>query len=44
MSAFWCNYVPCVGAVRALYMFPQPLAIVYGGFNASLGNASCSVM
>ena len=21
-------YVPCVGAVRALYMFPQPLAVV----------------
>ena len=21
-------YVPCVGAVRTLYMFPQPLAVV----------------
>ena len=28
MSTFKCVYVPCVGAVRSLYMFPQPLAIV----------------
>ena len=28
MGAFRCVYVPCVGVVRALYMFPQPLAIV----------------
>ena len=28
MSAFRCVYVPCVGVVRALYIFPQPLAIV----------------
>ena len=28
MSAFRCVYVPCVGAMRSLYMFPQPLAVV----------------
>ena len=28
MSVFKCAYVPCVGAMRALYMFPQLLAIV----------------
>ena len=28
MSAFFGVYVPCVRAVRALYIFPQPLAIV----------------
>ena len=28
MSAFRCVYVPCVGAVRALYMFPQLQVVV----------------
>ena len=26
-SASRCVYVPCIGAVRILYMFPQPLAV-----------------
>ena len=28
MNAFKCVSVPCVGTVRALYMFPQHLAVV----------------
>ena len=27
-SALRGVYLPCIGAVRALYMFPQPLAVV----------------